>query len=98
MASKSSYQEPTPQINTPRTARIDVALNVKRKKDYRLSANAVELMPEIQEQDGRIKLTTKVNSNLVVGDIVYLAAISGNSSGYTDFSYVLDNVVEVSDW
>jgi hypothetical protein len=92
---------PVVDIDPVSTSRVDVDLNKDRKENYRSSANAVELMPQIQEQNGKIKLTTKVNSNLVIGDIVYLSALSGSSSGYTDFSYILDNVIEVSgctDW
>jgi len=82
--------------------RIDLKLNEENKTEYLLSANSVELMTSITEKFGYIELKTKVNSNLVVGDIVYICALSGDTGvEYTLSNYVLDNVIEVSgctDW
>lgn len=82
--------------------RIDAELNVDNKKTYPTSASSVKLMPSIENEGGYIKLTTEVNGNFLVGDIVYLCALSGMSGvGYTDTTYVLDNIIETSgctDW
>ncbi|MCB1712539.1 MAG: hypothetical protein KDH96_08730, partial [Candidatus Riesia sp.] len=81
--------------------RLDVSLNINSKKLYSLSPNAVELLPEIKNNNGYICLTTKVNSNLLIGDIVYISSISGDTSYYSDSTYILDNVIEISgctDW
>ncbi len=88
-----AYSVPQPKT---RTSRVEVILNRDRKDEYTLSANAVELLPIIKEENGYIKLTTKVNSNFTVGDIAYICALSGGSVQYSDTTYVLDNMLEVS--
>jgi len=77
--------------------RIDIKLNNDNKTEYLLSANSVELMPSIDEFKGYIMLKTKVNSNFIVGDIVYICALSGDTGvEYTPTTYVMDNVIEIS--
>lgn len=77
--------------------RIDIKLNTKNKTEYLLSANSVELMPAIIENNGYIELITKVNSNLNVGDVVYICALSGDTGvEYSSTNYVLDNVIELT--
>lgn len=82
--------------------RIDLKLNTKNKTEYLLSANSVELMPSIIENNGYIELITKINSNLNVGDIVYICALSGDTGvEYSSTNYVLDNTIELTgctDW
>jgi len=91
-----SYSTSTESVNN-KTSRIDTQLNKNRKTEYLLSANAVELLPFIGEDNGKMRLTTRVNSNLIIGDIVYFCAVSGDTNvNYTDLTYVLDNLIEVS--
>jgi len=100
----SEVQNITNNINIQEISpnRIDLKINDNTTVDYPLSANSVELMPKIDEYNGYIKLTTKVNSNFVKGDIVYISALSGDTGvEYTEETYVMDNIIEVSgcsDW
>ena len=77
--------------------RIDLKLNKENKTEYLSSANSVELMPSIGEFKGYVELKTKVNSNFQIGDIIYICAHSGYTGvEYTNETYVLDNIIEMS--
>jgi len=47
-------------------------LNVDNNINYRTSSNAVKLLPVIENNNGKVKLYTEVNSNFKVGDKVYI--------------------------
>jgi hypothetical protein len=77
--------------------RIDLILN-KNNDNYLKTSNSVKLMNHIYEDNGFIKLKTVINSNIMIGDIIYICAMSGDTGvEYTSSSYVLDNLIEVSD-
>jgi hypothetical protein len=71
-------------------------VNVFNNTTYSDAPNAVKLLPFITNNNGKVKLYTEINSNINVGDKVFIMYdISGNTSGITD-GYILDNFLEFS--
>lgn len=69
-------------------------INVFNSTEYSLSPNSVKLLPFITNNNGKVRLYTEVNSNIKVGDRVFIMFDpTGGTSGYTD-SYIMDNYLE----
>lgn len=71
-------------------------VNIYNSTVYPTSANAVKLLPYITNNNGKVKLYTEINSNIKVGDKVFIMYNqSGSTSGVTD-SYMMDSFLEFS--
>ena len=72
-------------------------INAFNTTSYSIAPNAVKLLPFITNNKGKVKLYTEVNSNIKVGDKVFIMYdVSGvTASGVTD-GIILDNFLEFS--
>ena len=82
-------------INLPQEEKINIFNNTS----YTSSANAVKLLPFITNNNGKIKLYTEINSNIKVGDKVFImynpTGLTFGVSGITD-GIIMDNFLEFS--
>ena len=53
-------------------------VNENNNTNYPISSNAVKLLPYISNNNGKIKLYTEINSNLKIGDKVFIMYNSNN--------------------
>jgi len=70
-------------------------INVFNNTNYSVAPNAVKLLPVITNNNGKIKLYTEINSNIKVGDKVFIMKNIYGSTGNTD-GIILDNFLEFS--
>lgn len=68
-------------------------LNTYNDKPYSKSINAVKLLPVLSNNNGKIKLYTEINSNLKVGDVVYIMYDEYNNEIHDD-CIIIDSYVE----
>lgn len=78
------------------TAPQQEKINVFNNTNYSQAPNAVKLLPVITNNGGKIKLYTEINSNIRIGDKIFIMFNpSGTTSGMTD-GVILDNYLEFS--
>jgi len=71
-------------------------VNVFNTTSYSNSANAVKLLSPITNNNGKIKLYTESNSNIVVNDVIFIMFDDTSAITYKD-AYIMDNYLEFSD-
>lgn len=68
-------------------------LNSYNDTVYSKSPNAVKLLPVLSNNNGKIKLYTEINSNLKVGDVVYIMYDEYNDETHDDI-IIIDSYLE----